>query len=217
VSMLANVSDELAAGVAAGLGLDVPAPMPRVLDKVAKPEVRVSSALSLFARPGDGSIKARRIAILVADGVDGDSLTTLHTTLSGAGAVPRFVGMRLGRVTASNGEPIDVEVSMEAAPAVLFDALVLPDGADAIEVLKADGHTAEFIKDQYRHCKPILALGAAAMLLGEAGIPESLASGDNDPGLLRFDIAQISNAATAFIAAIGRHRAFERQMDPPPV
>ena len=37
-----------------------------------KPEVTQSKALSLFARPGDGSIRARRIAIIVADGVVGD-------------------------------------------------------------------------------------------------------------------------------------------------
>ena len=36
VSMLANVADELAEGVAAGLGIDVPTPMPKVLSKVAK-------------------------------------------------------------------------------------------------------------------------------------------------------------------------------------
>ena len=60
-----------------------------------------------------------------------------------------------------SGDPIEVDVSLEAAPAVLYDALVLPDGADAINALRADGRTLEFIKDQYRHCKPILALGAS--------------------------------------------------------
>ena len=37
------------------------------------PEVTTSPALSLFARPGDGSIRARRVAILVADGCDGSA------------------------------------------------------------------------------------------------------------------------------------------------
>ena len=41
------------------------------------PEVTVSPALSLFARPGDGSIHARRVAILVADGCDGAALVAL--------------------------------------------------------------------------------------------------------------------------------------------
>jgi len=217
VSMLANVSDELAQGVADGLGIEMPTPMPPVLAKVAKPEVTVSSALSLFARPGDGSVKTRRIAILVANGVEGASLTALHTTLSGAGAVPRFVGPRLGKIVAADGDALDVEVSMEAAPSVLFDALVLPDGDEATAALAADGHTMEFIKDQYRHCKPMLILGSSASLLEAAGVPSALPSGDKDPGLLAFDAADISKAAAAFMAAIGKHRAFARQMDPPPV
>ena len=31
--------------------------------------------------------------------------------------------------------------------------------------LAQDGHTMEFIKDQFRHCKTILALGASQLLL----------------------------------------------------
>ena len=70
VSMLRNVSDELAKPVADGLGIELPRPMPRVIEPPA-PEVNRSPALSLTARPGDGSIRGRRIAILVAPGVEG--------------------------------------------------------------------------------------------------------------------------------------------------
>ena len=45
-------------------------------------------------------------------------------------------------------------------PSVLFDAAVVPDGAGAADRLSALGHAREFLKDQYRHCKPILMLGA---------------------------------------------------------
>jgi catalase len=217
VSMLANVAAELAQGVADGLGIEVPEPMPMVVPKIAKPEVKVSTPLSLLARPGDGSVKTRRIAILVADGVDAPSLMALHTTLGGAGAVPRFVGARLGVVTGAEGESIVVEVTMEAMPAVLFDALVIPDGAAAIEALGQAGHALEFVKEQYRHCKPILVLGAGADLLSKAQIPETLPSGEPDPGLLQFEATDIDQAAAAFAAAIGKHRHFERQTDPPMV
>jgi catalase len=217
VSMLANVSEALAQGVADGLGIEVPTPMPPVLAKVAKPEVKVSSALSLLARPGDGSVKTRRIAILVANGIEGASVSALHTTLSGAGAVPRFVGSRLGKVATSDGETLDVEVSMEAAPSVLFDALVLPAGAEGVDRLAADGHTFEFVKDQFRHCKPILALGEGATLLDKLGIPAALPTGTSDPGLLRFAGEDIAAATAAFTAAIGKHRSLGRDMDPPAI
>ena len=97
----------------------------------------------------------------MADGCDGDALVALADRLTDEGAVPRFVSTTLGSVQPASGDAIEVDVSLEAAPAVLYDALVLPDGADAVSALRADGRTLEFIKDQYRHCKPILALGAS--------------------------------------------------------
>ena len=166
VSGLMNVAADLAEAVAAGLGIrEMPAPMPKVLTRDVTPEVSVSPALSLFARPGDGSIRTRRVAILVADGCEGETLAALADRLTSEGAVPRFVATTLGRVQPATGEAIEVDVSLEAAPAVLYDAVVLPDGAEAIKTLRADGRTLEFIKDQYRHCKPILAVGVSDQLL----------------------------------------------------
>ncbi|HYR28330.1 MAG TPA: catalase, partial [Thermoanaerobaculia bacterium] len=157
VSGLMNVATELADSVAAGLGIrEMPAPMPKVLERDIPPEVTVSPALSLFARPGDGSIRTRRVAILVADGCNGQSLIALADRLTSEGAVPRFVSTTLGALQPADGDAIEVDVSLEAAPAVLYDALVLPSGADATKTLRGDGRTLEFIIDQYRHCKPIL-------------------------------------------------------------
>ena len=93
VSGLMNVDAELAKAVAAGLGIrEMPEPMPKVRPKDVKPEVSASPALSLFARPGDGGIRSRRVAILVADGCDGAPLVALAERLTAEGAVPRFVG-----------------------------------------------------------------------------------------------------------------------------
>jgi len=193
----------------------MPAPMPKVLTRAVTPEVSVSPALSLFARPGDGSIRTRRVAILVAEGCDGPSLVALADRLTSEGAVPRFVAATLGSVQPSDGDAIEVDVSLEAAPAVLYDALVLPDGDTAISTLRADGRTLEFIKDQYRHCKPILAVGAGAQLLRACGIDAALPGGQPDPGLV---IASDTGAGTDhFVGAIAKHRHFERETDPPRV
>jgi catalase len=101
-------------------------------------------------------------------------------------------------------------------PSVLWDAVVIPDGDDAVEQLGIDGRVLEFIKDQYRHCKPILAIGSATRLLQKAGIPETLVSGHVDPGLLLME-GDDSAGITVFIAAIAKHRHFERETDPPRV
>jgi catalase len=140
---------------------------------------------------------------------------SLHEALAGQGAVPRFVGIKLGQVESAGGQPIDVEVSMETAPSVLWDAMVLPDGEAAVDSLSQSGHAIEFLKDQYRHCKPILVLGAASSLLDEAGIPATLPSGVTDPGLLQVGSADIQAALNAFVEAITKHRHFQRETDPP--
>ena len=217
VSQLVNVDADLARAVAEGLGVDVPPAQPRASTRQIKSEVKESKALSLFARPGDGTIRTRRIALLVANGVAGASLQALHAELLGLGAVPRFVGARLGAVASEDGDPIDVEVTIEAAPSVLWDALVIADGAAAAEALKADGQVLEFVKDQYRHCKTLLALGSGGEILEAADIPPELPNGEADPGVLRFAAEEGEEAVAAFAAALAQHRHFARQTDPPRV
>jgi catalase len=209
VAGLLNVDRAMAEAIALGLGIrHLPEPLAKVLEKDVTPEVTSSPALSLMARPGELGVRARRVAILVADGVDGDPLRGLAERLSDAGAVPRFVGVRLGEVASASGAPIEVDVPADAAPAVLFDAVIVAAGSSP------DGRTIEFIKDQYRHCKPMLVLGDAVELLEKAGIPRALPSGDADPGLL---VAAAADDASAggFMKAITTHRHFERETDPP--
>jgi len=213
ISSLLNVSKELASGLAKDLGIELPDAMPRAMKNVPKAEISASPALSLKALPGDGSIATRKIAIVLADGVDLEPVSELIESLDGAGAVTRLLASRLGTVRGEDGEPVEIDATLENSPAALFDALVLPGGSEAVDALCLDGRTLEFVKDQYRHCKAILALGDASKILTKAGIPLTLPSGDSDPGLL-ID-GQNGNEAQAFIAAIGRHRHVERDRDPP--
>jgi catalase len=216
VAQLRNVAEELAEAVAEGLGMEtLPDPLPKALPRSPRPEVAKSAALSLFARPGNQSIKTRRIAILVADGVDGEAASKIHEALTAQGAVPRFVGISLGRVESVNGDPLEVEISMEAAPAAVWDAMIVPNGEAAVEALSKSGHALEFLKDQYRHCKPMLLIGESAALLGEVDISATLPSGKPDPGLLQFSAGEVGAAVNALATALAAHRAFERETDPP--
>jgi catalase len=217
VASLRNVDEDLAAQVAEGLGMDLPDPLPRVLERAPEPEVLRSPALSLTARPGEVGVRTRRVAILVAEGVDGASLRAVHATLIEAGAVPRFVGPRLGAyAVAGKGEPIEADASMENSPPVVFDALVLPDGAAGIAALLRDGHTMEFVVNQYRHGKTILALGASRELLQRAGASATLGDGSADPGIVTARAGDVAGTRR-FIAALARHRHPERETDPPAV
>jgi catalase len=179
--------------------------MPRVIDP-PRPEVTTSPALSMTARPGDGSIRGRKIAILAASGVDAASVTRAQAALSKAGAVARVLGARLGGVETVNGETLDPDATFETMPSVLFDAVVVPDGEGAVDQLSTLGHAREFLKDQYRHCKPILMLGAGQRVVEAAGVP----TGDGSDWALVRDLP-------AFVQAIGRHRNWDRATDPPGV
>ena len=211
ISSLLNVSKELAGQLAQDLGIELPDPMPRAMKNAPKAEVSASPALSLKALPGDGGIATRKIAVLIADGVDSDSIVDLIGALNGAGAVTRLLGSRLGRVSSERGEALEIDATLENSPAVLFDALVLPGGGEAADALCLDGRALEFVKDQYRHCKTILVLGESSKILEKAGIPLTLPSGAVDTGLI------VEGDADTFIAAIGQHRHVERDRDPPRV
>jgi catalase len=218
IAQLRNVADELARAVAAGIGIvELPKPLPRVLKRPPKVEVERSRALSLLARPGEEGIKTRRVAILIADGTDAGAASLVHRALSEQGAVPRFVGIRLGRVQGADEVPLDIEVSMEAAPSAVWDALVIPGGDASTAALLQSGHALEFLKDQYRHCKPIMLIGDARRLAAKANIPESLPSGKGDPGLLLIESDEATAEVTAFAQALAQHRHFSRESDPPRV
>jgi catalase len=215
VSQLVNVDEDLARQVAEGLGIPVPEAQPPVKPRNPRPEVKRSPTLSLTARPGDGGIRTRCIAVFVAPGIDGAAVTALHQRLSDEGAVPRFIGPRLGTLKTSDGKDIDVEVTFETAPSVVFDAAIIPGGADGVRLLTQTGQALEFVKDQYRHAKTLLALGDGDAVLKAAGIPDKLPDGGADPGVLHF--ADAAKGAQAFIDAVAKHRHWQRQTDPPRV
>jgi len=215
VAGLVNVATELAQRVADGLGMDLPAALPRAIDNPKAPEITKSAALSLTALPGDGGIKGRKIALLAADGVDGDALAALQAALLAQGAVPRVVGPRLGTITTLQGQKIEADASMENTPPVVFDAVVLPDGKAAVALLARIGNTSEFIVNTYRHCKTLLVLGASKALTEKLGVPTTLEDGSADPGLLYAEGGDAEKVTAAFIAAVSLHRHMARDQDPP--
>nr|WP_314547733.1 catalase [uncultured Massilia sp.] len=210
LALLANIDADLVAKVAEGIGMDVPAPLPRASDAPV-PSYPPSPALSLMARPGQTGIRTRRVAILVGRDSDATQVRALYQSLLDDGAVPRLVGNMLGKLPATNGDALNVEVTLEAAPSVLFDAMIVPDGAQAVEALARNAQAIDFVREQYRHCKTILVLGAGAQLLTKAMVPSTLPDGSADPALL------IDASVDAFKTALASHRAFVRETDPPMV
>ena len=97
-------------------------------------------------------------------------------------------------------------------PSVLFDGVIIPDGEGTAKAWTRDGRAAEFVKDQFRHLKTILAIGDSVTFVEGAGILRDEA----DPGLLLLGEPK-ADALSLFIKALARHRHFERETDPPRV
>ncbi len=211
VSMLRNVTDDLAAPVAKKLGIkQLPPPMPLATDTVFKPEVEKSDFLSLRSFPGKAGIRTRKVAILCEEGVDGAAVQDVAEALIAEGAVVRLVSSRLGEI-AGVGMSVEADTTYEASPSVAFDAMVLPGGQSAAEAMMKNGEALGFVRTLFRHSKPMLVLGEGAQVLKKADIDPA----GSFPGV--HVVAAGGNETADFIASMIKHRHFERETDPPMV
>jgi catalase len=211
VAMLRNVSESLAEAVATKLGIDsLPDPLPKAQPTAIEPELTKSEFLSLKARPGEGGIRTRKIAVVVAPDVMFASADAIKEALIAEGAVVHLVGSRIGSMATQEGGRVEADTSFSNSPSPLFDAVAVPDGKKALDTLCHDGQALEFVRDQFRHGKSILAVGSGRTLLEKAGIPVN----QDFEGLIVAENADGSTTET-FIKAIEAHRHPERETDPP--
>jgi catalase len=208
LSCLRNISEELADKVCSGLGMTLPAAAPRIVPPPV-PEIKVSPALSLTARAGRTGIRTLRVAIFVADGVLSDPIKTAERALMQGGAVPRFVGPRIGSFRCADGATVEAISAFDTEPGFLFDALVLPDGPVGVTTLSNEPKALEAIRDQHLHCKPILVLGASQALLTQAGIKALLPNGQADRGIILSE--KDPKYMSSFVAALTKRRHWERE------
>lgn len=209
VSLLVNINDVLAAQVADGLGIEVPAAMP-LASNLPIPTYEPSPSLSLLARPGETGIKTRHIAILINEGVDQQCVAKLYDDLLSEGAVPRLVGVRLGKVKTADDSTLDIEITLETGPSVLYDGVVIVQGEQPS--LQHNADALDFVRQQYRHCKPIYSIGGGT-LLAVAGIPSTFADGTVDPAIIIDQEKTQSTSIAQFKTALAGHRSFERESD----
>ena len=210
VASLRNVSAKLAQGVADGLGMkQLPPAMPCAIEQPAKPEIACSESLSLMHRPAP-TIEGRRVALLIADGVDEAAMTQIHAAFVARHAMPRFVGPRVGPFDGVDGGVIVADSSMQGEPGFLFDAVVLPMGKDAIAALGHVDDTVDYLKAIYRHGKTIVASSEDHPLLEQAGISPRLPNGEPDPGVVWVK-KDIEAAMDDICQAIARRQHPERE------
>ena len=196
--ILANIDLELARRVAENLGLPAPT-QPSVPKK--EPTPPSSPALSL-ANHAPGNIKSRKVAILVANGVDGAAIDAFKAKLAKEGAFAKLIGPTPAPVKTAEGKLLVVDAAMDGMPSVMFDAVFVPGGADATAAMAQFGEARHYLLEAYKHLKPVVMLGAARPLLTSLNLLP-------DAGLLEGD--DVDAVFGAFAQALGQHRVWDRE------
>jgi catalase len=228
IGILTQVDKDLAAQVAYGLGLEVPAGpeqpvnhgVPADADPAhyepfppKEPVPDISLALSMANTIKD-SIETRKIGFLAADGVDADSVNAVKSVLEAAGAVVEIIAPHLGEIIAADNSAIPVQKSLLTASSVFYDALYVPSGITSSATLEADADAVHFLNEAYRHCKAIAAHADAVQVLEATYFAKKLPEDDSEESALMEGIViqeDVKKLGNIFISAIAQHRFWERE------
>ncbi len=188
---LQQINDVLAAQVARELGEPVhtshaTAPPPGTSDSTAQTEVLAHATSPTTASGGlqrtrglsleEGqpkTAKARKIAILAADGVTAADVMTIQQALHAAGSQGVVVGPHL----MSLGNNVEATMTFANTSSVLFDAVYVPGGAQSVKALIQKGDAHVFIDEAYKHGKPIAAIAEGVELLTASQIGQVITGG----------------------------------------
>jgi len=219
LGILSLADTKLAAEVAWKLGLPVPEPETPVNKSVPadgdpkdyepqpvkKPKPKQSAALSMANTIKD-SIQTRKIAFLVADGVNADAIMQMQEALLDKGAVVHIIAPKLGTVMAVDDTIVPVNHSLLTAASVLYDAVYVPGGDNSVATLAADADAVHFLNEAYRHCKAVAADADVTPLIDVTYFSKKVPL---DEGVLVSD--DLATLINDFIAAIAMHRFWERE------
>lgn len=161
-----------------------------------KSSVQKSEALSMANTKKD-SIQTRQIAFLTAAGSDDKTIDKMKKALVAEGAVVKIIAPKLGKIKGKNGE-FKADQSYLTSASVLFDAIFVPGGEEAIKALSGDRDVLNFIEEAYQHCKPLAFDEEAIKLFKDQKLKE-------DAGVV------VDKSPKEFIAAIKQHRFWERE------
>jgi catalase len=173
IAHLARVDGELAAQVAGNVGVEAPT--------AGENHGKSSPALSQADQPQ--SAATRKVAVLIADGVETGSLRSVLDALEEQGTKPELLAPRVGKIRTAGGDTIDSDRAIVTMASVLYDAVLVADGEESVSALAGNGEAVHYVAEAYRHGKPVGAIGAGTELLRKAPLPDgALPAGGADPG-----------------------------------
>ena len=215
VDNLAHVDAKLARKIAEPLGIGAPdakAAAGRAGFRDARMKLPIEASPALSMETTGGSIHTRKIAILVADGVETGAMKIVQQALLDAGAICKVVGPHLGFVSTSSGQQLAVDFTYVNMPSVMFDAVLVPSGPASAKTLAASGDAVHFVLEAFKHFKTVCVIGEAVELLRSLGITAAGQDGPAFAGVLvgKSEPTARVQLAQDFVGAIGKHRHWSR-------
>jgi catalase len=199
---LRNVDDGLAAKVADGLGMELPAAA-----TPARPPVEglaPSPALSIIAN-GPPRFTGRKLGVLVSAGTDAKLVKALRDAVEREGAQCEVIAPTVGGVTLTDRSTLEADHAVPGGPSVLFDAVAVLASAEGAAVMATDPAAKDFVFDAYAHAKFVAYAPGAAPLLRAAGV-------EPDAGFLELGTP---GDAKRFIEMCRQLRYWDREQPPP--
>lgn len=186
---LRNISEDLAARVATGLGIPVPAKAPS-----AKPvqDFEMSAALSIQKNMKQ-TLAGRCIGILIADGTDAAAVDKLQKDIKMAGGISKLVAAKLNGIVLSDKTKIKADGQLAGTPSQLFDAVAVILSGAATDIMIKEGAAVQWVMDAFGHLKAIGCNKEAMPLLDKANVVK-------DDGIKALDQQFIAAATKRFWA-----------------
>ncbi|MEO5893613.1 MAG: catalase [Ferruginibacter sp.] len=228
VNLLSKVDMELAASVAVYLGIHIPPNDPATMLNGSVPadadpadynSVMVKSSLERSAALSMGNtiknnITTRKVAFLVADGVNENSVDSMKRALEAEGAVVELVATKMCPVKSENDTEYPIMKSLLTTASVLYDAVYVPGGINSVASVASEPDAIHFLNEAFKHCKPIAADDEAIQVLNETYFSRKLPKECTEENVMMTGIVitdDVNLGSALFIKAMGQHRFWDRE------
>ncbi|MUV38627.1 Catalase [Lentibacillus sp. JNUCC-1] len=192
VDMFANVDQEMAAAIAADVGVNPP----------SHGNVPVSKSSPVLSESNSPSYAyTRKVGILIADGFNGEEVRRTLDAFKQHGVFTEVVSSKLGPIKGSDGTTVKAEKTFVSTYSVLYDALYIVGGSTHNQA-NFDHHVKHFMNEAYKHYKPIGIATTAQNYLqtSQANNLAGVVFAANNPDF-----------AKDFVAAIAKARFWDRK------
>lgn len=202
VGHLRNIDEDLAQGVAHGLGMPE-LPPPATAARPTRQDLPPSDALSIL-KNGPNSFEGRVMGVLIADGFDGTLLDRLTGAVMQVGGKVKLIAPRIYGALDDRGDLREAQFPVSGGPSVLFDAVAVLLGPEGEAQAAMMPEAQAFLRDAFAHGK-FIGHALAGELFRTAGL-----EGKADDGCFDLGLVDDGETVDAFVASCARLRHWTR-------